>query len=67
MSVFHQPLAVAALLMCAPPAVAQDLVRLASDEWCPYVCERHGRVQGGYVVDVTARPWPRPACVYSPT
>lgn len=49
------PLLAAALLLCAAPAPAQDLVRLASDEWCPYVCAQQGRVDGGYVVEVTSR------------
>lgn len=37
------------------PALAADVVRLASDEWCPYVCTANGRIQGGYVVEVTSR------------
>lgn len=51
---YHRLLA-AALLLCAAPAPAQELVRLASDEWCPYVCAQQGRVQGGYLVEVTSR------------
>lgn len=44
-----------ALLSGSAPLLAQGVVRLASDEWCPYVCASKGRVQGGFVVDVTSR------------
>ena len=35
----------------ANPAV----VRLASDEWCPYVCSSGGKLQGGFLVEVATR------------
>jgi polar amino acid transport system substrate-binding protein len=42
-------------LPLATPLAAQEVVRLASDEWCPYVCARNGRVDGGFVVEVATR------------
>ncbi len=39
----------------APCAMAAGLVRLASDEWCPYVCIKEGKIHDGYLVDVTAQ------------
>lgn len=44
-----------ALLCSSAPLLAQDVVRLASDEWCPYVCTRNGRVDGGFVVEVASK------------
>lgn len=35
----------------ADPAV----VRLASDEWCPYVCTTAGKLEGGFLVEVATR------------
>lgn len=35
----------------ADPAV----VRLASDEWCPYVCTSKGKLEGGFLVEVATR------------
>lgn len=29
-----------------------QVVRLASDEWCPYVCVENGRISGGFFVEV---------------
>lgn len=46
----------AACLLCLPgPVLAQDTVRLASDDWCPYVCASDGRIGGGYIVEVATR------------
>ena len=38
-----------ALLMLS--ARADTLVRLASDDWCPYVCAKDGRIVNGVLVD----------------
>lgn len=46
--------AIAAL--CAPQsACAEGVLRLASDDWCPYVCARDGKIVDGYLVEVTAK------------
>lgn len=42
------------LTLCAP-AAAKEVLRLASDEWCPYVCVRDGRIKGGFVVEASTR------------
>lgn len=36
-------------------ARAEGLVRLASDDWCPFVCAKDGKIIDGYLVDVTTR------------
>jgi len=36
-------------------AAAGGMVRLASDEWCPFVCVKEGRVAGGFLVDAAAQ------------
>ncbi|QYF94057.1 transporter substrate-binding domain-containing protein [Massilia sp. PAMC28688] len=43
------------LLTACLPVAAKETVRLASDEWCPYVCVRDGRISGGFVVEATTR------------
>jgi polar amino acid transport system substrate-binding protein len=37
------------------PASAEGLVRLASDNWCPYVCAKDNKITGGYLVEVTVK------------
>lgn len=37
------------------PLADQAVVRLASDEWCPYVCKSDREVQGGFLVTVATR------------
>lgn len=32
-----------------------EVVRLASDDWCPYVCSHAGKIEGGFVVEVASR------------
>lgn len=40
------------VLEAAPlPATA----RLASDDWCPFICASHGQISGGYLVDLTTQ------------
>jgi polar amino acid transport system substrate-binding protein len=46
-------LAGALLAPCA--ASAEGVVRLASDDWCPFVCTSGGKVNGGYLVELTAQ------------
>ncbi|WP_158568759.1 MULTISPECIES: ABC transporter substrate-binding protein [unclassified Duganella] len=50
-----RPLA-AALLACllasAGPAQAGPLIRLGSDDWCPYVCALDGKPPSGYLVEL---------------
>lgn len=36
-------------------AVEAEVIRLASDEWCPYVCARDGKLEDGFVFDVVTR------------
>lgn len=36
-------------------AQASHRVRLASDDWCPFVCEQNGKIQNGFLVDVSIR------------
>lgn len=47
------------LLLCAllSPmfARADGTVRLASDDWCPFVCAKDGKIIDGYLVDATTR------------
>ena len=45
-------LALPVLAAAAPlPATA----RLASDDWCPFICASHGQISGGYLVDLTTQ------------
>ncbi|PHV06003.1 ABC transporter substrate-binding protein [Janthinobacterium sp. BJB412] len=45
-------LALPVLAAAAPlPAIA----RLASDDWCPFICASHGQISGGYLVDLTTQ------------
>ncbi|MES2049145.1 MAG: transporter substrate-binding domain-containing protein [Pseudomonadota bacterium] len=50
---------IAAVLLCSPAlplrAEAETALRLASDDWCPYICSEDGKITGGFLVDVTAR------------
>lgn len=34
---------------------ADDTIRLASDDWCPFVCAKGNKIDNGYLVDVVAR------------
>lgn len=34
-------------------ANARPVLRLASDDWCPYICASDGHIKSGYLVDVT--------------
>ncbi|MBJ7313078.1 hypothetical protein ACFOLJ_30095 [Rugamonas sp. CCM 8940] len=43
-------LALPSLVAAAPLA---GTVRLASDDWCPFICASHGQINGGYLVDLT--------------
>ncbi len=36
-------------------ACAQTTVRIASDDWCPYVCAENGQITGGFLVDVVTQ------------
>lgn len=48
---------ITALLLLSPPlwARADSLVRLASDDWCPFICAAEGKINSGFLVDVSAR------------
>lgn len=39
----------------APYAHASDKVKLASDDWCPFVCVQNGKIQNGFLVDVSIK------------
>lgn len=45
-----------AILFLAAPwlACAEPVLRLASDDWCPYICAADGKIKDGYLVDVVA-------------
>lgn len=45
------------MLLLATPLLAQadNLLRIASDDWCPFVCARDGKLSHGYLIDVTAQ------------
>lgn len=48
-----------AALLCTPVLAAGDTVlRLGSDDWCPYICTSEGRIKDGYLVEVVARALP---------
>ena len=34
------------------PSYSQTKIRIASDDWCPYVCVDNGQISGGFLVDV---------------
>ncbi|MET3108742.1 polar amino acid transport system substrate-binding protein [Oxalobacteraceae bacterium GrIS 2.11] len=34
---------------------SQSIIKLASDDWCPYVCVDNGRITGGFLVEATAQ------------
>ncbi|MES2017853.1 MAG: transporter substrate-binding domain-containing protein [Pseudomonadota bacterium] len=36
-------------------AFGEGVLRLASDDWCPYVCTKDGKIVNGYLVEVTAK------------
>lgn len=36
-------------------ACAEGMVRLASDDWCPFVCAKDGKIIDGYLVDASTR------------
>lgn len=36
-------------------ARSEPLLRIASDDWCPFVCAEEGKLTGGYLVVVTAQ------------
>ncbi|CUI02811.1 ABC-type amino acid transport/signal transduction system [Janthinobacterium sp. CG23_2] len=42
-----------AVLILPVPAAASGVIRMASDDWCPYVCATDGKLTGGYLVDAT--------------
>ncbi|ATQ77172.1 hypothetical protein CR152_23625 [Massilia violaceinigra] len=42
-----------AVLILPVPAAASGVIRMASDEWCPFVCATDGKLTGGYLVDAT--------------
>ncbi len=44
----------AGMLASLGPARAAPLVRLGSDDWCPFVCAVDGKPPGGYLVELTA-------------
>ncbi len=39
----------------SPSAHASDKVKLASDDWCPFVCVQNGKIQNGFLVDVSIK------------
>lgn len=41
--------------LAAAPARAGAELRLASDDWCPFICARDGKINGGYLVELTAQ------------
>ncbi|SCK21113.1 ABC transporter substrate-binding protein [Vogesella sp. LIG4] len=47
-----RPLA-ALVLACSLPTLAQPEVRLASDDWCPFICASSQQLVGGYLVDAS--------------
>lgn len=44
-----------ALLLSCGPLPAGEALRLASDDWCPFVCAAAGKPIDGYLVETTAR------------
>ncbi|WP_374420060.1 transporter substrate-binding domain-containing protein [Chromobacterium sp.] len=53
------PALVIAILICLgmlgwpPAASAASVVKIASDDWCPYICADQSRIIGGYLVELT--------------
>lgn len=48
------PVAFSACL-ATQPVPAADPVRVASDDWCPYVCASDGKIRDGFLVEVTVK------------
>jgi polar amino acid transport system substrate-binding protein len=44
-----------ATLALAPCAKSDEALRIASDDWCPFVCAVQGKITSGYLVDLTAQ------------
>lgn len=60
----HAAIAILALYACRLPLALADPVpavpvdrtlRLASDDWCPFICAEDGKLTGGYLVELTAQ------------
>jgi polar amino acid transport system substrate-binding protein len=43
------------LALGTPPALCAQSLRIASDNWCPFICATDGKLTGGYLLDVTAQ------------
>lgn len=43
------------VLNSAGEACAETVLRLASDDWCPYICAEKNEIKNGFLVDLTAK------------
>jgi polar amino acid transport system substrate-binding protein len=48
-------LMLAALLATPPGALAAAPLRLASDDWCPFICVENGAIADGFLIELTTR------------
>lgn len=51
----HRRLLLILGIIFSPFAQANDKVRLASDDWCPFVCVQNGKIQNGFLVEVSIK------------
>lgn len=43
-------------LLCShAPALAGEEIRLASNDWCPYICVQNGQISDGYLIDLVTQ------------
>lgn len=43
------------LLCCHAPALADEEIRIASNNWCPYVCGQNGQISDGYLIELVTQ------------
>lgn len=55
MSGCRSAVVIAAMALAAGEAWADPPLRLASDDWCPFVCANDGKLGGGYLVELVAQ------------
>lgn len=51
----HRHILFAFWVFLSPYAQANEKVKLASDDWCPFVCVQNGKIHGGFLVEVSIK------------
>lgn len=51
----HRHILFAFCVFLPPYTHASDKVKLASDDWCPFVCVQNGKIKNGFLVDVSIK------------